>query len=65
MPPTKHRIVRLTDEHWNQIIALFRQIVPPERIPAHANPNSDWQVTEGLRMIADGEIVLRIKGRLK
>ena len=59
--PTKHRLVRLTDEHWSQLAEMFRQAVPLERRPAHARHDSDWQIAEGLRMIANGDIKLTIK----
>lgn len=61
MPPTKHRIMRMSDEHWSLLAERFRLVVPSQRRPAHANPDSDWQVVEGLRMIATGEIKLTIK----
>jgi hypothetical protein len=56
MPGTKHHIIRLSDEHWHQLAEKFRSIVSSERKPKNANPDSDWQITEGLRMIADGEL---------
>lgn len=57
---TKHHIFRMNDEHWAALAEACRRIVPAERLPAHANPLSDWQITEGLRMIASGEITLTI-----
>lgn len=57
--PTKHHIVRLTDEHWSQLAETFRLVVPIERRPTNARLDSDWQITEGLRMIAGGELVIR------
>lgn len=61
--PTKHRIIRMTDEHWNQLAETFRQAVPLERRPAHARHDSDWQITEGLRMVANGEITIKIASK--
>lgn len=58
MSATKHRTVRLSDEHWTQLAEAFRQVVSLDRRPVRANPESDWQITEGLRMIASGEIAL-------
>ncbi|MCC6457262.1 MAG: hypothetical protein IT328_20075 [Caldilineaceae bacterium] len=59
MPPTKLRTIRMTDEHWTQLAEIFRRVVPLERLPKHVNPNSDWQIAEGLRMIANGELIIR------
>lgn len=53
---TKHRIIRLNDEHWSRLAEIFRRAVPLDRRPKHARADSDWQITEGLRMIADGEL---------
>lgn len=61
MAPTKHKIVRLTDEHWSQLAEAFRLVVPSDRRPPHARPDTDWQVTEGLRMIADGSLKFTVK----
>ena len=58
MPPTKHRIIRLNDEHWNQLAETFRRVVPLSRRPKHARNDSDWQITEGLRMLANGELII-------
>lgn len=60
MPATKHHIIRLSDENWKRLAETFRLVVPSERLPAHANPNSDWQITEGLRMIASGELTISL-----
>jgi hypothetical protein len=60
MPPTKHHIIRLSDENWILLAAVFRRVVPIERLPAHVNPDSDWQITEGLRMIASGELIIHL-----
>lgn len=60
MAATKHHIIRITDENWNQLAEMFRLVVPLERRPKNANPESDWQITEGLRMIANGELTLVI-----
>lgn len=60
MAPTKHHIIRLTDEQWNLLAEMFRLVVPLDRRPAHANPESDWQITEGLRMIANGELSINL-----
>ena len=58
--PTKHRNIRMTDEHWSQLAETFRRVVPLERRPAHARADSDWQIIEGLRMIAAGELSIDI-----
>lgn len=58
MSATKHRIIRMADEHWNQLAETLRIIVPAECRPPHTNPDSDWQISEGLRMIADGKLVV-------
>lgn len=57
--PTKHRIIRMTDEHWSQLAETFRRVVPLERRPVHARADTDWQITEGLRMVANGEIIIQ------
>lgn len=56
--PTKHRTIRLTDENWIQLAEVFRRVVPVERKPAHVRADSDWQITEGLRMVAKGELII-------
>lgn len=56
MAATKHHIIRITDENWSQLAETFRQVVPLERRPKNAAHESDWQITEGLRMIANGEL---------
>lgn len=56
MAATKHHIIRLTDENWNLLAETFRLVVPLERKPTHARNDSDWQITEGLRMIANNEL---------
>lgn len=63
MPPTKHHIIRITDEQWSQLAAIFRRVVPLERRPAHARHDSDWQITEGLRMVANGEITIKVASK--
>jgi hypothetical protein len=58
MAATKHHILRMTDANWNQLADTFRLVVPAERRPTNARLDSDWQITEGLRMIANGELTI-------
>ena len=65
MTPTKHHIMRLSDEHWNLLAEKFRLAVPFDCRPKYARRDSDWQISEGLRMVADGEITLVISKKPK
>lgn len=53
--PTKHHILRLDDERWQRLQELAKQVVTTDR-PARARPDSTWQVTELLRLLADGKL---------
>lgn len=56
MPSTKHHIIRLTDDRWAKLAETFRQVVPDEARPKNAAIGSNWQITTGFAMIADGKI---------
>jgi len=57
MRPKSH-ILRMDDAQWRVMAAHFAAVVPPERKPPKARHDSEWQVLEGLRMIAAGELTI-------
>lgn len=58
MSTQRHRTIRLTDAEWQELARLFREVVPDDRRPAHARPEFNWQITEGLRMVAAHELAV-------
>lgn len=54
--PTKHRIMRLTNDDWQRLADALLPVVPASRRPKRARGDSQWWVVEGLRMIARGEL---------
>ncbi len=53
---TQFHIIRMSDEHWNKLAEVFRQVIPIEAKPRNVNPKSNWQITTGLKMITEGKI---------
>jgi hypothetical protein len=59
--PTKHRTIRLSNELWQAAAKELEEVIPDSRRPERANPQSDWRITEALRMIATKEGILTMQ----
>jgi len=59
MPGTKHHIVRIDDARWQRLQELAKRIITTNR-PAFVRNDSGWQLTELLRLIADGKVEVKL-----
>lgn len=57
---TKHHIVRIDDPRWQRLQEIAKGIVTSPK-PLRVREDSNWQLTEMLRLLADGKLSITVE----